>query len=187
MWGFVVFFVLSILTESCYNFFMWNVLTVLRKKIVGKWLAHRVTKRWIEVYSAHINLSGWLGQKTLSLYNILMVRVSCGYDTWVWCGSTITEEREVSWSRQHHSRTGPSRWRGYNHRSHDNLQQDLADRRMASPMDPVLSHHTSQERQLTAVPELPNDRPHQSPKQRHAEDRTEQIEATSGFLWKPSK
>ena len=34
-----------------------------------------------------------------------------------------------------------------NHRSHDNLQQDLADRRMANPMDPVLSHHTSQERQ----------------------------------------
>ena len=27
------------------------------------------------------------------------------------------------------------------------LQQDLADRRMANPMDPVLSHHTSQERQ----------------------------------------
>ena len=36
--------------------------------------------------------------------------------------------------------------RGCNHRSHDNLQQDLADRRMANPMDPVLSHHTSQER-----------------------------------------
>ena len=31
--------------------------------------------------------------------------------------STITEEREVSWSRQHPSRTGPSRWRGCNHRS----------------------------------------------------------------------
>ena len=31
-----------------------------------------------------------------------------------------------------------------------------------------------------AVPELPNDRPHQSPKQSHAEDHSEQIEATSG-------
>ena len=28
-------------------------------------------------------------------------------------------------------------------RSHDNLQQDLADRRIVNPMDPVLSHHTS--------------------------------------------
>ena len=77
--------------------------------------------------------------------------------------STITEEREVSWSRQHPSRTGPSRWRGYNHRSHDNLQQDLADRRMANPVDPVLSRHTSQERQLAAVPKLPNDQPYHSP------------------------
>ena len=31
---------------------------------------------------------------------------------------------------------------------------------MANPMDPVLSHHTSQERQPVAVPELPNDQPH---------------------------
>ena len=81
--------------------------------------------------------------------------------------------REVSWSRQHPGRTGPSRWRGYNHRSHDNLQQDLADRRMANPMDPVLSHHTSQERQPAAMPELPNNEPHQSPKQSHAEGYTE--------------
>ena len=93
--------------------------------------------------------------------------------------STITEEREVSWSRQHPSRTGPSRWRGCNHRAHDNLQQDLADTKMANPMDPVLSHHTSRERQPAAVPELPNNKPHQSPKQSHAEDHTEQIEATS--------
>ena len=32
-------------------------------------------------------------------------------------------------------------------------------------MNPVLSHHTSQERQPAAVPELPNNKPHQSPKQ----------------------
>ena len=65
-----------------------------------------------------------------------------------WSGgcSTIIEEMEVSWSWKHPSRTGPSRWKGCNHRSHDNLQQDLADRRMANPMDQVLSHHTSQER-----------------------------------------
>ena len=93
--------------------------------------------------------------------------------------SIISEEREVSWSRQHPSRTGPSRWRGCNHCSHDNLQQDLADRRMANYVDPVLSHHTSQERKPAAVPELPNNKPHQSPKQSHAEDHTEQIEATS--------
>ena len=77
--------------------------------------------------------------------------------------STIIEDREVSWSRQHPSRTGPSRWRGSNHRSHDNLQQDLADRRMASPVDPVLTHHTSQEGQPEAVTELPNDQPHHHP------------------------
>ena len=51
---------------------------------------------------------------------------------------------------------------------------------MANPMDPVFSHHTSQERQHAAVPELPNNEPHQSPKQSHADDHTEQIEATSG-------
>ena len=44
-------------------------------------------------------------------------------------------------------------------------------------MDTVLSHHTSQERQPAAVPELPNNKPHQSLKQSHAEDHTEQIEA----------
>ena len=51
---------------------------------------------------------------------------------------------------------------------------------MANPMDPVLSHHTSQDRQTAAVPELPMNQPHQSPKQSHAEGYTEQIEATSG-------
>ena len=56
-----------------------------------------------------------------------------------------------------------------------NLQQDLADRRMANPLDTVLGHHTHQERRPAAVPELPNNQPHQSPKQSHAE----QIEATS--------
>ena len=90
------------------------------------------------------------------------------------------KKREVSWSTQHPSRTGPSRWRGCNHCCHDNMQQDLTDWRMADPMVPVLSHHTSQERQPAAVPELPNDQPHQSPKQSHAEDHTEQTEATSG-------
>ena len=60
------------------------------------------------------------------------------------------------------------------------MQQDLADRRMANPIGPVLSHHTSQERQPAAVPELLNSKPHQSRKQSHAEDHTEQIKATSG-------
>ena len=93
--------------------------------------------------------------------------------------STIIEERKVSWSQQHPSKTGPSRWRGRNHHFYDNLLQDLADRRMANPMDPVPSHHTSQERLPAAVQELLNDRPHQPPKQSHAEDHTEQIEATN--------
>ena len=47
-------------------------------------------------------------------------------------------------------------------------------------MDSVLSHYTSHERQPAAVPELPNNQLHKSPKQSHAEDHTEQIEATSG-------
>ena len=51
---------------------------------------------------------------------------------------------------------------------------------MTNPMDPVLSHHTSQERQPAAVPELPNDQRHQSPKQSYAEDHTEQSKATGG-------
>ena len=51
---------------------------------------------------------------------------------------------------------------------------------MANPVDPVLSHQASQERQPAAVPELRNDQPHQSPKQSHVEDHTEQIEVTSG-------
>ena len=51
---------------------------------------------------------------------------------------------------------------------------------MANIVDPVLSHRTSQERQPAAVPELANNQPHLSPKQSHAEDHTEQIEATSG-------
>ena len=46
-------------------------------------------------------------------------------------------------------------------------------------MDPVLGHHTSQERQPAAVPEQLNNQPHQSPKQSHAADHTEQIEETS--------
>ena len=44
---------------------------------------------------------------------------------------------------------------------------------MPDPVDPVLSHHTSQERQHAAVPELSNNQPHESPKQSHAEDHTE--------------
>ena len=51
---------------------------------------------------------------------------------------------------------------------------------MADIVDPVLNHHTSQERQPAAVPELPNDQPLQPPKQSHAEDNTEEIEAASG-------
>ena len=95
--------------------------------------------------------------------------------------STITEGREVSRSCQHPSKMGPSRWTGCNHCSYNNVQQDLADWRMANPVDPaVLSHQTSQERQPATVPELPNDQPHQPTKQSQAEDHTEQIEAKSG-------
>ena len=48
------------------------------------------------------------------------------------------------------------------------------------PVDPVLGHHTSRERQPAAGLELPNDQLHQTLGQSHAEDHTEQVEATSG-------
>ena len=51
---------------------------------------------------------------------------------------------------------------------------------MTNAVDPVLGHHTSKERQPAAVPDLPISQPHQPPKQSHAEDHTEQIEAASG-------
>ena len=46
-------------------------------------------------------------------------------------------------------------------------------KRMANPMDPVLSHHISKERQPAAMPDLLNNKPHQSPKPSHDEDYTE--------------
>ena len=52
--------------------------------------------------------------------------------------STITEERGVSWNWQHPSRTGPSRWWRCNHRSHDSLQQDLAEIKVPSVGDTEL-------------------------------------------------
>ena len=63
--------------------------------------------------------------------------------------------------------------------AHDNLQHDLTDRRIANPVDPVRGHHTSQERQLAAVLELPNDQPQQPTKESYAKDLTERIEAAS--------
>ena len=47
-------------------------------------------------------------------------------------------------------------------------------------MDPVLNHRTSQERQPAAVPEIPNNQPHQPPKQSQAEGHAEWSEATRG-------
>ena len=93
--------------------------------------------------------------------------------------SAVTEERAVSWSRQHPSRTGPSRWGGCNHCSQQSATRS-GRQEMANSVNPVLSHHTSQKRQSATMPELRNDQPHQSPKQSHAEDHTEQIEVTSG-------
>ena len=55
----------------------------------------------------------------------------------------------------------------------------IANNLQANPVDPVFGHHTSQERQLAVVPELPNNQPRQLPKQSHTEDHTEEIEATS--------
>ena len=44
-----------------------------------------------------------------------------------WGFRTIIEEREVSWSRRHPSKTGSSRWRGCYHRSHDIPGHDLGE------------------------------------------------------------
>ena len=46
------------------------------------------------------------------------------------------------------SRTSPSRWRSSSHCTLDNLWQDLAERWMANPVDPVLIHKTSQWRHV---------------------------------------
>ena len=62
--------------------------------------------------------------------------------------STINEETEASWSRQQPRGTCPSRWTGRNQRSHDNLRHNVADRKMANPVDPVRSHNTSQKGNL---------------------------------------
>ena len=51
---------------------------------------------------------------------------------------------------------------------------------MANHVDPVPGHHTSQEIQLSAVPDPPSDQPDEPPKQGHAEDHTEQTEAARG-------
>ena len=93
--------------------------------------------------------------------------------------STTAEEREERRSWQHPSRRGPNRLRRSNYFCHDNLRQDLADRRKANPKNPVLCHHTSRERRPAIVLELPSDQLHQPSKRSHAEDHTEQIEATS--------
>ena len=53
---------------------------------------------------------------------------------------------------------------------------------MGNTVDPVLSNYTSQERQPAAVPELPNNKPHQSPKQSHADDHTEQKPQAEKFI-----
>ena len=52
-------------------------------------------------------------------------------------------------------------------------------REWQTPLDPILGHHSSQERQPAVVSELPKDQRHQPSKQSHAEDHTEQTEATS--------
>ena len=51
---------------------------------------------------------------------------------------------------------------------------------MVNPMEQVLGHYTSQERQPAAMQELPKDQTNQVHKQSHAEDYIEQTEATSG-------
>ena len=50
---------------------------------------------------------------------------------------------------------------------------------MVNLMDPVLSHHTSQEGQPAAETDLLSDQLHQPSKQSNAEDHAETIEATS--------
>ena len=65
---------------------------------------------------------------------------------------------------------------GVDYHTYNNLQQDLANRRMAHPMDSVTDHHTSQERQPKDVPKLQNNQPHQPPEQRHVEDTTQQTQ-----------
>ena len=58
----------------------------------------------------------------------------------------------------------------------------------SNPVDPVVGHYTSQERQPATEPELQNNKPHQPPKQSHAEDHTEHFEATNGdHCWRTGR
>ena len=88
--------------------------------------------------------------------------------------NTIIEEREVSWSWQHLSRTGPSRLRGCNHCSHEYLQQDLAEPVDASLVitHPKKGNLQQCHKQSALIISHPS--------KVIAEDHTVQIEATSG-------
>ena len=169
-------------TNSCKTWPLWNKRKLLLCKIVQRNPSQKNETYWTNGQNTALNCTitrpteihqYWTAPRQTQRMTIPSPRKE------VEAFSTITEEREVSWSRKHPSRTGPSRWTGSNHRSHGNLHQDLADRRMANPVDPVLSHYTPQERQPATVQELTNDQPHQPPKQSHAEDHAEQIETTS--------
>ena len=46
----------------------------------------------------------------------------------------------------------------------------MANRRVANNMDPVVDHHTPQERQSAVMSKLSDHQAHQSSKQSHAED-----------------
>ena len=71
-------------------------------------------------------------------------------------------------------------WRRANqHLAHTDMQQNMADWRMAHLMDKVTSDSAAKERKPATVPKLPHHQPHQPPKQSNAENHPEQTQTPS--------
>ena len=77
-----------------------------------------------------------------------------------WGSSDITQEKKIGRGGQHTSRTCTSRRRSHEWCSTHHLQQNLADWKMANPVDTVTDHHATKEREPANVPKLPHNQPH---------------------------
>ena len=96
-------------------------------------------------------------------------------------GKCFTEEREIL-----------NRWTEYcgelyNRKAHGDQSVLSCPQKDTEDDNPILRKEVEaavqsmkKGKSAAALPDLPNDQPHQPPKQNHAEDHTEQIETTSG-------
>ena len=77
-----------------------------------------------------------------------------------WGSSDITQERKIGRGGQHTCRTCTSRTRSHDWCSTHHLQQNLADWKMANPVDAVTDHHATKEREPANVPKLSHSQSH---------------------------